>query len=186
MIQITKGNALDGPFTKKTVLIHTCNDLGIMGAGIAGSIRQKYPHVNNDHIRWYEDYFNGEKTDPFVLGQIQICYAEENFYICNAIAQRDIGVRQIDGEEVIPAKLECLHEAFLRLRGRVREAQKKDNIKIDVRAPLLSCGLAGSSIDKVYPIAAKVFDGSDFDFTFYAFSDKDFEELKSVHDGAKP
>lgn len=180
-ISITKGDALAGPFKKKTVLVHCCNDLSCLGAGIAGQIRTKYPKVDEAHTKWYEDYFAGEDVNPFVLGQIQICLAEDNFFICNLIGQRDMGVREIDGEKVIPVKHESLREGFLRLRGRVRASQEKDGAKIDIRAPLLGCGLAGSTIDQVYPIAAKVFGGPDFNFTFYAFSDKDFSDLAVAH-----
>lgn len=175
-IKITKGDVLESKVDGKKVIVHCSNDINSFGSGIAGSIGKKWPHVKQA----YHDWGNGKIKNtlgPFVLGQIQLVKAEENTYVCNLIGQRDIGGFSIAGKFIPAVRYEAIEEGFYRLLERV------DNrtVDISIHAPLLGCGLAGGNLDKIYEIAEDVFGDSNVDFTFYAFSDKDWENLQKIH-----
>lgn len=176
MIKITKGNVLESKVDGTKVIVHCVNDINSFGSGVAGNISRKWPDVKN----YYHSWHNGDVTTdtPFVLGQIQLVKAEDNVWVCNLIGQRNIGGFTIDGVFIPPVRYEALTEGFLRLREKIK---KSGNKKISIHSPLLGCGLAMGSLDKIYEIANSVFGNSDIKYTFYAFTDEDFEKLKKIH-----
>ncbi len=176
MIAITQGNILEQSWKIPTILMHGCNDVGAFGSGIAGQIAKKYPHVQEDYFTWANDAI--AQQIPFKLGQIKLVKAEDNLVICNAITQRDCGIQNIDGEALIPFKHESFRECLLRLRSKIKS---NNTTNVQVVAPLIGAGLAGSSIDKIYPVVHEVFNSSDIKFTLFAFNTADFVELANVH-----
>lgn len=175
MIKITKGDVLESKVDGLKVIVHCCNDVGAFGAGIAGNIAKKWPRVRGEYYDWpYE-----MNDTPFVLGQIQMVKAEEKTFVCNLIGQRDIGGFQIGKKFIPPVRYEAIEEGFWRLLDRVEMYSGPE--KISIHAPLLGCGLAGGCLEQIYSLASRVFDNSDIDFTFYAFSDKDWENLHTIH-----
>lgn len=177
MIKITKGDVLESKVDGLKIIVHCCNDVNGFGSGVAGSIAKKWPDIKNYYHSWYNNDINRET--PFVLGQIQLVKAEENTFVCNLIGQRDIGGFQIGKKFIPPVRYEAIEEGFYRLLDRVEKYNGAE--KISIHAPLLGTGLAGGDIDEIYIIANAVFGTSDIEFTFYAFSDSDWEKLQSIH-----
>lgn len=176
MILITKGDVLESKVDGIKIIVHCVNDIHVFGAGVAGNIARKWPRVREEYLDWgYEP----ELDTPFVLGQIQLVKAEENTFVCNLIGQRDIGGFQIGWKFIPPIRYEAIEEGFYRLLDRVEKYSGLE--KISIHAPLLGTGLAMGSLDKIYEIAKNVFGESEIEFTFYAFSDKDWDDLQTIH-----
>lgn len=82
-IEYVKGDLLQ---TKVKHLIHGCNSHGVMGAGIAKAIRDKYPDAYKD----YKDIYNSYGLE---LGDIIVSVQDDGKVIHNAITQKDYGRR---------------------------------------------------------------------------------------------
>lgn len=185
MIVITKGDVTEPLGDGIKIIPHCCNSVGVMGAGIAGHIAQKWPHVKDKYVEW----FRGDLGEPFELGEIQIVKAVDNIYVCNIIGQKSCGDMQFCGVKLPPVRYQSMEEGLWRLRERV----VKRNIKYvdkpeeicSIHAPLYCTALAGGSLEKIYDMTDRIFgkaiQGHDIDFTFYAFSDKDFDDLEAIH-----
>ena len=125
MIQYKVGNALE-PEENKVIIVHCCNDLGVMGAGIAASIKKKWPHV-------FEDYCNGSKE----LGDATLVKVNPNLWVYNIIGQRGVG-------GVHPVKYDALYKALTNLAGPLSIYNSNpDKIPYVVVGPRLGAGLAG-------------------------------------------
>jgi len=66
--------------TKDKIILHGCNTLGKMGAGVALQMRQKYPKV-------YRDY----KKAKLKLGNVVWSDTGENLIVGNCLIQETIG-----------------------------------------------------------------------------------------------
>jgi len=80
-IEYVKGNLLQ---TEVKHIIHGCNSHGIMGSGVAKSIRDKYPDA-------YKDYNNAYNSYGLELGDVIVSVQDDGKVIHNAITQRDYG-----------------------------------------------------------------------------------------------
>jgi O-acetyl-ADP-ribose deacetylase (regulator of RNase III) len=76
-----------GDITQETsgLIIHGCNCKGVMGAGIALAIRNKWPKV----FKEYKSYLNKYGDDA--LGTLQIVKISDGLYIGNAFTQLTYG-----------------------------------------------------------------------------------------------
>jgi O-acetyl-ADP-ribose deacetylase (regulator of RNase III) len=91
-IEYRKGdifNYLQNFQDQPTILVHVCNDLGIMGGGIALTIRQKFPKVYRLYSEWHQkEVHKGKKFLP--LGETQFVYINPVLDIANMIGQHGI------------------------------------------------------------------------------------------------
>ena len=72
------------------VILHQVNCKGVMGSGVALTIKQKYPEVYNEYI----DYV-GKNTghSSNLLGSIQLCKTTAGKYVANLFGQDGYGYR---------------------------------------------------------------------------------------------
>lgn len=88
---IKKGNkipTIEGDIfnSKENIIAHQTNCKGVMGAGIAKTIRDNFPNV----YREYKDYCNKEDQSEN-LGTIQVIKVNDNKYIANLFGQYAYG-----------------------------------------------------------------------------------------------
>lgn len=76
-IKIIEGNLFD---SKADIIIHQCNDAGVMGSGIALELKIRYPHVFKSYRK---DYLNGKLK----LGYVNFTNATDHQVIANMISQ---------------------------------------------------------------------------------------------------
>lgn len=183
MINIKLGNVLEvnAPLV---CIVHCTNNIGLFGSGIAGEIRRIFPNVAKRYEEWYSNTNTSVEDTVFEgnwgLGEIQIVRATPTKLICNLIGQKDVGQIYISKNVSLPPiKYEAIHEGMLRLREYILE--NYPNGDIEILSPLLGCGLAKGSLVKIYQIVYKVFNSSNINYTFFAFSDEDYVRLKDVH-----
>jgi O-acetyl-ADP-ribose deacetylase (regulator of RNase III) len=80
-IKYVKGDLLESP---EQIILHGCNSLGIMGAGVAKLIRNKWPKA-------YQDYRDCYNSDGLRLGSIVPSKQPDGKIIMNGITQDTIG-----------------------------------------------------------------------------------------------
>lgn len=66
------------------VLVHGCNNQGVMGSGVAKQIRATWPHV-------YDVYHAHYVNHGLKLGEVICASANENLLVLNAITQDGFG-----------------------------------------------------------------------------------------------
>ena len=112
------------------IICHQTNCLGVMGAGIALQIKNKYPLVYKKYKHYCERL---GKNDAF--GTAQFCKIDDSRYICNLFGQMHCNAyeRQTDYEALNNAVKEMLTKI------------KCNNVLVKKIAipKLLGCGLAG-------------------------------------------
>lgn len=130
-IEIVSGDLLDALDNRDVDVIgHIVNCQGVMGSGIAKSIKERYPAVYEEYKAFYNDVGNSRR----LLGRSQECYISESPIdsrsVFNLHAQLDYGTykRQLN----YGALGSCLFQMEQDTKGAV------------VGFPyLLGCGLAG-------------------------------------------
>lgn len=150
MIHYKQGNLFD--YVKyqsiDTVVLQCCNNIGVMGAGIALEIAKRYPNVKRAYQQWYkgQPYTISTETGKFKLGEIQevTLYAEndhDSITFVNMIAQD--GIASEDNPH--PFNYEAFDKCMFKARVFFHDHSK-------VFAPLIGAGLAGGDWTKIAPI----------------------------------
>jgi len=88
MYTLQKGNVFDAIDDTKNnsncVLLHGCNINGVMGAGIAKEVRERYPYAN----QVYTEYLQSLENPASALGKYCLASVENNFTIINGFTQK--------------------------------------------------------------------------------------------------
>lgn len=119
------------------IIVHGCNAQGVMGAGFAKSIKNKYPQVYNDYhshcLRMYRD-------DPNkLLGSIVITQISPSLLIVSGITQqyygRDTNVRYVS--------YDAIRSVFAGVRNLAIQTG------LVVKYPMIGGGLGGGNFDHI-------------------------------------
>ena len=149
MIRIVEGSILNAV---EDIICQQVNCQGVMGAGLAKQIRDKYPAVYTSYKKFCDGYnYNDRMT---LLGQIQTTMVSDGKIIANLFGQYNYGRDKQHTE--YNALTGCLEQ--------ILELAKLFNDSIAIPYNL-GCGLAGGDWSIVYAIIEEVFD--DYDVTIY-------------------
>lgn len=129
-----KGDLLAVP---EGLIVHGCNTLGVMGAGIAKAIKAQYPSVYHEYRRVFEK--SGLHLGQTILVPVAWHEAVPSKIFVNAMTQDRLAQRP--GEVVV--SYAAISKAFQSVR---EEAQKRN---LAVHFPLIGCGLAGGDWSEV-------------------------------------
>ncbi|MBZ9622913.1 macro domain-containing protein [Clostridium sp. FP2] len=151
MIKIVEGNILNAT---EDVICQQVNCQGVMGAGLAKQIRNKYPEVYPLYKRFCEGCENNDRRT--LLGEIQTIPVSDGKVIANLFGQYNYGRDKQYTD--YKALRECL-EGMLRM-----VSMFDDSIAIPYE---IGCGLAGGDWNIVYKIIEDVF--KDYEVTLYKF-----------------
>jgi O-acetyl-ADP-ribose deacetylase (regulator of RNase III) len=147
------GNIVNETFSVPSILLHCCNDVPVMGGGVARAIANKWPHVESEYMEWDNQGYK-ESGDTYYLshsrlrlGEIQLVdtiatVGQPELLVCNMIGQRDCGP-DINGNP--PVRYEAFEEAF----GKLRRVMKKHFRKYHIQTVKLGAGLAGGDWSKI-------------------------------------
>jgi O-acetyl-ADP-ribose deacetylase (regulator of RNase III) len=121
-MKVIKGDLLA---IESGIICHQVNCKGVMGAGLAKSLRAKYPVC-------FESYSKYCNAGQFKLGMVQFCKVNPQLFICNLAGQNSYGTgkRQTDYDALV-ACLTKLHAKSIEL-GLIPYIPYK-----------MGCGLAG-------------------------------------------
>lgn len=144
------GNILD---TTCDILVHQVNGLGVMGAGLAKQIAERYPHVERAYKRFVQ---TDGATPEELLGACLLAPASDHLTIANVFGQARIGrqKRQTD--------YKALENALIAVTARAYAESK--TVAIPHK---LGCGLAGGDWDVVEPMIERIFEGVDVTIYHY-------------------
>jgi O-acetyl-ADP-ribose deacetylase (regulator of RNase III) len=120
------------------IIVHICNDIGGWGRGFVVAISNRWPQPEKRYRAWRR----GEEKSAFALGEVQFVQVEDDTWIANMIAQRD--VRTING--IPPIRYDALRKALQRV---AEEALARN---ASTHMPRIGCGLAGGTWDEVEQI----------------------------------
>lgn len=167
MIKIVEGNLFD---SSANFIVHQTNCQGVMGSGVAAQVRQFYPHVEKEYMR-YVRYTKKNKlpllgtaqyvpVDSWALIMVDavknnniIAYDTKYQYIVNVFGQDDFGT---DGK--IYTNLKALKNALIDVK------KKAQAIGASIALPYGIGSVRGNANwDDVYKIIKDVFGNSGLD-----------------------
>lgn len=126
-----KGNLLD---IAEGVIAHGCNTLGVMGAGFAKQVKDRYPAA-------FREYKRAERDSGLRLGEVSFARVGPKLWIANVLTQSRIyGAK---GE--VLADMDAIEAGF----QRVGEFAARQGVAVEM--PLIGCGLAGGDWAVVEP-----------------------------------
>lgn len=144
---ILRGEDITKPHAEEenlpVIIVHCCNDIPVMGAGVAKALYEKWPKVKREYLNWgkgisrYSLYISAY----FALGQFQLVEVEEDIIVCNLVGQH--GIRKKGG--IPPIRYTQFNFALDRLEEYLSERpQKFDYEGATIHIPyLIGCDLAG-------------------------------------------
>jgi O-acetyl-ADP-ribose deacetylase (regulator of RNase III) len=120
------------------LIAHQCNCKGVMGAGLAKGIKNKYPYV-------YKHYREAHLANNLYLGQTQILKVNDNLYVANLMAQDGYGTdKQYTDYSALSQCLTYVHQFA------------EENKGINIYLPYgIGCGLAGGNWSLVNKLIEK-------------------------------
>jgi len=123
MINYIKGDLLGA---KEKVIVHGCNNRGIMGSGVAKQIRERWPHV-------YETYQLKHQVFGLELGAIIPVSTFDGKIIVNAITQDGFGR---DGSQYVI--YDALEKCYISINERAPSWEASS-----IAMPKIGAGLGG-------------------------------------------
>ena len=120
--------------TKETLIAHGCNAQGVMGAGVARIVREKYPSA-------YETYVLRKKKFGLKMGQVIFAKSGDRL-IANCITQNKFGS---DGKRYVD--YEAIRESMIQINAYCRVKKLKS-----FGMPKIGAGLGGgdwNTIEKI-------------------------------------
>ena len=155
------GNVLD---SDAPIIAHQVNCQGVMGAGVAKCIREKYPDVMTTYSRWCKNY-----QPQYLLGQVLDYCTDKNQIIANCFTQNKTGSGRMTDYEAFYCCLENLKEEF-----------KYYGLEHRIAFPYkIGCGLGGGDWDVILAMIRSVF-GHDGDYTIEFWSLDGFDVIPVV------
>jgi O-acetyl-ADP-ribose deacetylase (regulator of RNase III) len=145
MIKIINGNILDAT---ENILCQQVNTCGVMGAGLAKQIINKYPSV-------YWEYKQICDTPKYLLGEVLYITIKPNKFIACLFGQNGYG-----RSSKVYTNYQALESALLK----VKSFAKKQKYSIAIPYGI-GCGLANGDWNIVYDIINRIFDN--YNVTIY-------------------
>lgn len=146
MTEITyvTGDATLPQSANTTIICHSCNNLGVWGAGFVVPLGQKYPESKEKYLSWASSRISG--VTPFSLGEVQFVKINPKLWVANLIGQKGVGFRN-----GIPLRYDALHDGF------VKVADFAVTQSAEVVMPRIGCGLGGGDWDIVEKLIKQTF-----------------------------
>ena len=149
---------------------HVCNDVGVMGAGVAKAIKDKWEPVFKEYKEAFESYKKGNHSQPF-LGQTILSQAtNEHIWVANMVAQT--GFRSM--KNTIPLKyaslVKCMEEVK---RIILTDKTMYPYINRVIVAPKFGSDLAGGDFNFIKLLIQEIWVDAGIDVTIYCFDKND-------------
>jgi len=145
MIKIIEGNLFD---TTAPIIAHQVNCQGKMGSGVAKQVREKYPLVYAQYLKFYS---------VFRLGDLQKVYIDDtnSKSVVNIFGQDKYGY---DGNKY--TNLAALTKGLFNLYNHTKKSKHITNKRIAIPYNM-GCDRGGESWDKVFYILQCIFEHDD-------------------------
>lgn len=129
-------------------IVHIVNDEGKWGRGFVLSVGKRWPHVEDDYLRWAKNdpLPQASPFPPFRLGNVRIIHTDGNVFVFNMIAQHG---RYAKDDGTPPIRYGALEECLKQVGDLARKHFAS------VHMPRIGCGLAGGEWSEVERIVAR-------------------------------
>ena len=142
MVKYIKGNLLDDNLNF-SVIGHQVNCLGVMGAGLAKQIKDKYSEVYIEYLKFCK------KENP--LGNVLLVKTHKDLYIANLFGQFSYSIKTKQTD------YNALKSALIKLKNQMLQ----NNLQTLGLPYKLGCGLAGGDWEnEVEPMIKEIFENS--------------------------
>lgn len=146
------------------IIPHCCNDIGVMGAGVALALKKKWGAVEYYYQRMAQSYPNGHKD---CLGKVSLANPDTETYnviVANMIAQR--GVVSADNPKPIKyaALVKCMEE-LVDLLGVIDLKDKKPVL----HCPKFGSDLAGGKWEFIEELIKEIWVDAGYNVIIYEF-----------------
>lgn len=151
IIKIIHGDLLEA---EEDIIVHQVNCQGVMGSGVALQIKNKYPNVYNDYIR----YTKNRKGDKSLLGQVLISMhktEKECKYIAHLFGQLNYGY---GGKRY--TSYDALYDGLVFIKIKAKEHNKSVALPYKIGSDR-----GGADWDIVHKMIEKVFE--DYEVSIY-------------------
>lgn len=137
MIKYRDGDATLPQSNNPTIICHSCNNLGVWGAGFVVPLGRRYPQARQEYLKWAKI--------GCLLGEVQFVEVGPLLWVANIIGQEGV----ISKNNPHPVSYEALKKGFTAVADYacVRGAE--------VVMPRIGCGLGGGSwreVEKVLDV----------------------------------
>jgi len=149
MIENKEGNIFDGD---EDIICHQVNTFGIMGAGLAAQIKERFPEVFKAYEAECMELSNNN-INP--LGQVMFCNHYFKPLIANLFSQKGMTTDYM-------ALRSCLQA--------VKKTAEKSNLSVAIPYKM-GCGIAHGDWNTVEEIIKEVFEDSDIKCVIYHLKD---------------
>lgn len=114
------------------IIVHQVNAQGAMGAGIAKSIRSKWPQVYEEYVKVIGPVYSQSGEGRHFLGKVIYVEVEPGLFVANLVGQQFFGRtgERFTSYDALDAGFRDIHN-FALLRN------------LPVHYPLIGCGLGG-------------------------------------------
>ena len=142
MSNITEGNILS---IERGLIVHQCNCRGVMGAGLAKQIKEKWPIVYNSYKKFIKEE-NGNVSN--LLGEVQFIGVTKEIWVANLFGQDNFGRKK----DVVYTSYSAHSKAW----KMIQLARNTSNVLENVYAPFyIGSGLANGDWKRIHKIAEK-------------------------------
>lgn len=173
MIKITTENIFTPTEGDNTFVVHGTNCQGVMGAGIAATIKKLYPGAFDLYQQQHK------QTEGLVLGNFTAHRTKDGFWILNLQTQENIG-------GVRACSYDAIDFGFRNIADAIDERNSwlgrpiENHTRAIIRFPLIGCGLGGGIWDIVGPIIDVALPDSHFVKQLHILSPKDMPQTSNV------
>jgi O-acetyl-ADP-ribose deacetylase (regulator of RNase III) len=155
-IKVIEGNIL---MSDKDIIVQQVNCLGVMGAGLAKSIYQRYPEV----LKEYRKFCAKPKAQAYsLLGMVNYVDTYDDRIVANVFGQ--VGIRKGRDDK----KVYTDTNALLKGISNVKRLAEENNFSVAIPT-YIGCGLANGDWNEIKNGIEEVFANSDVDVTFYHY-----------------
>jgi O-acetyl-ADP-ribose deacetylase (regulator of RNase III) len=131
----------------EVLLPHVCNNVGVMGAGVAAAIASAFPGVDREYRRVCKEQAGA------VLGKTITEHVEPHLYVMNMIAQDGFGY-----DEHPPLRYEYLVHGMAEVRN-LALSHIDVGVETIIVAPRFGSGLAGGNWDFIRDLIVEMWVG---------------------------
>jgi O-acetyl-ADP-ribose deacetylase (regulator of RNase III) len=143
--QVKKGSLLD---VDNGIIVHGCNSLGVMGAGVALQIARKWPEV----LTFYQECLDVCSGNP--LGRVYFYNVAPNLIVANAITQNTVG-------QSLNVDYKAIEHCFRLV------VQNAEELNLPIHYPMIGAGLGGGDWTVIENIIDEVCSGYDVSRTLW-------------------
>lgn len=146
MIISNNGNLFEhvhGTPGKIQVIMHSCNALGIMGSGIAKTVKEMFPEAYNAYLSALQGFHSASEALGSISHVLLVDRFDDPVFLVNIIGQHYYGKdgRKYTSYDAIDTALIEVDRQFSTL-----------DIPIEFHFPTMGCGLGGGNWDVVSQI----------------------------------